>query len=197
MKTQGMFAVLVLAVVVGGSMAYSQRTEFATGGVTEIGGSISFSSISEVYAGKTGDATTILSVGPKIGYFVANGFELGIHPGISAWIMPPGLSVVSGGGSTSTLLQLFAFAAYNIRNEGSTMHPFIEVPFGYTSQSSGSYTSSGFSWGIRGGIKVAPLGALLVTISGEYYQITMSPTGAKERTGFNFFSFGVGVGGFF
>jgi hypothetical protein len=177
--------------------AVAQGREFATAGVTEIAGSISFSSISEVYSGKTGDATTIFSVGPRVGYFVADGFEIGLNPGVSSWVFPPGLSVLSGGGSTSTILQLFAFAGYNIRNEGSKMHPFIEIPLGFTSQSSGSYTASGFSWGVRGGIKLTPVGALLITISGEYFQITMTKSGASERSGFNFFAFGVGVGGFF
>jgi hypothetical protein len=192
-------ALILLALILHNAPAVAQSQGFAEKGVTEIGGSASFSSISEVYQGKTGSATTVFSLGPRIGYFVADGFEIGFNPGISSFLFPQGLTVWSGAGSSSTtLLQLFVFPAYNIRNEGSKIYPFIEVPLGYTSQSSGSGSgSSGFSWGVRGGVKVTPVGGLLLTFSGEYYQITLNRTGDNERAGFNYFSFGVGIGGFF
>jgi hypothetical protein len=175
--------------------ASSQERYFGKAGTTEIAGSISFSSLTPVSNGRTGDATTFLSLGPEIGYFVADGFEIGINPGVS---LLPGLSVVTPSeGDGTTILQLFAYPAYNLHIEGSPVTPFLQVPVGYTSMSSGSETQSGFSWGVKGGMKVVAASHLLVTIYGQYLSLTFDPEQATERFGFNVFSFGVGVGGFF
>ena len=161
----------------------------------EVSGSISFSSFTPVSNGKTEDATTLFSLGPEVGYFVVDGLEIGLNSGIS---LLPGLSVVTPSeGEGTTLLQLFFFPAYNIHTQGSKVTPFIQVPFGYTSASSGDQTDSGFSWGVKGGIKIAAAGNFLVTVYGQYLLLSFTPEGATERSGFNYLSFGVGLGGFF
>jgi hypothetical protein len=175
--------------------ATAQGREFATAGTTELAGSISFSSITPVSHGESGDATTVFSFGPEIGYFVTDGFEIGFNPGVS---LLPGMSVVTPtGGDGMTVLQLFAFPAYTFHIEGSSSHPFIQIPFGYTSTSSGNNTQSGFSWGIKGGVKVVATSHLLLTVYGEYLAISLAPEGVTERYGMNYLSFGVSVGGFF
>lgn len=65
------------------SPAAAQDQYFGQAGTTEIAGGISFASITPVSNGETGDASTILSLGPEIGYFVVDGFELGFSPGVS------------------------------------------------------------------------------------------------------------------
>jgi hypothetical protein len=175
--------------------AAAQGREFATAGTTEIAGGISFSSITPVSHGETGDATTIFSFGPEIGYFVTDGFEIGLNPGVS---LLPGMSVITPNeGDGMTVLQLFAFPAYTFRPKESTVYPFIQVPLGYTSTSSGNSSQSGFSWGIKGGIKVVAASHFLLTFYGEYLAVSLMPEGETERYGLNYLSFGVSVGGFF
>lgn len=187
--------VLLAAGVLGLPASVPAQTRFGKAGTTELSGGISFSSYTPVSNGKTSDATTLLSFGPEIGYFVADGFEIGFDPGMS---LLPGISVATPSkGDGTTILQLFVYPAYNILVEGSRMTPFIQVPVGYTSMSSGSMTNSGFSWGVKGGVKVSGAENFLVTVYGEYLQIAFTPEKATERSGFNFLSFGVAFGGFF
>ena len=198
MKTIGfrLAGALCTAALVSLQVAFPQTKEYATQGVFELGGNVSFSSITGVSNGKTGDATTIFSVAPRIAGFVTDGFQIGFSPGIS-FLPISGMTVISPpSGESTTLLQLFAFPAYVVRTAGQKYYPFVEVPFGYTQLSSGGNAESGFSWGFRGGVKATPVGNLLLTIFGEYYQITLNREGAKERSGFNLFTFGVGVGAF-
>lgn len=148
---------------------------FASKGVTEVGGSISFVSTTPVSNGSTGDALTTFSLQPFIGYFVADGFELGLNP--------LGITTTSFHGSSSTRITIFAAPSYNFRTAGVTF-PFIEALLGYTSQSDGS-TLSGFSWGGRAGVKLAVGGNALVNIGMQYLQITMNPNGATNRFGTN------------
>lgn len=192
------FAALAIAVffaILLVSTCSSQEKDFGKAGTVEIAGSVSFSSITPVSHGRTGEATTLLSLGPEIGYFVADGFEIGFNPGIS---LIPGVSVITPSeGEGLTIMQLFAYPAYNFHTEGSPVSPFLQVPFGYTAMTSNDFTQSGFSWGVKGGLKVTIASHLLLTVYGQYLAMTFNPEGVTERYGFNFLSFGVGVGGFF
>jgi hypothetical protein len=110
----------------------------------------------------------------------------------------PGVSVITPStGDGVTVLQLFASPAYNFHLEQSQVNPFLQVPFGYTSMSSGNTTLSGFSWGVKGRIKVVATNHLLFTFYGQYLVLAFTPEKATDRSGFNFLSFGVAVGGFF
>jgi len=176
--------------------ANAQTSEYATKGVIDLGGNVSFTSVTPVSAGKTGDATTILSFAPRIAGFVTDGFQIGLSPGIS-FLPTSGVTVVSpSSGESTTLLQIYAFPGYVVRTPGQKYFPFVEVPIGYARISSGNSSQSGFSWGLRGGVKATPVGNFLLTIFGEYYQITLNSEGAKDRTGFNLFTFGIGIGAF-
>jgi len=181
--------------------AHAQERSFGMRGDVEIAGSVSYASITPVSNGNTGDATSIFSFGPQIAYFVTDGFEIGFNPGIS---ILPGISIVTPShGDNTTVTQLFVYPGYNLRIEGSKTNPFVEVPLGYTSMSSGNYTQSGFSWGVKAGVKIVATGHILLTLYGEYLLIALNPqdTGpyytSSGRTGFNFLSFGIGLGGFF
>jgi hypothetical protein len=187
--------VTLLGLALATHASRAQEPFFARAGTVEISGSISFSSLTPVSNGETSDATTLLSLGPEIGYFPIEGLEIGFNPGMA---LLPGVSVVTPAqGDGTTILQLFAFGGYNYHARGSQAIPFIQIPFGYTSLSSGNITQSGFSWGVKGGIKTVPAGHLLLTVYGEYLLLSFTPENATERSGFNFLSFGVSVGGFF
>ena len=181
--------------------ADAQEKGFALRGQVEIAGSVSYASITTVSNGNTGDATSIFSFGPQIAYFLTDGFAIGFNPGIT---LLPGISILTPPqGDNTTLTQLFFYPGYNIRIEGSRAVPFVEVPLGFTSMSSGSNTSSGFSWGVKAGVKIVATGHLLLTLYGEYLAVTLDPQNTSPystssgRNGFNYLSFGVGVGGFF
>lgn len=178
---------------VPGVTAAQERT-FATKGVTEFSGSVAFSSFTPVSRGETGDAITLFSFGPKLGYFPIDGLELGIDPGVS---LLPGISIETPSqGEATTVLQLFGFVGYNLLLEGSKVHPFLEVPFGYTSIASGDDSQTGFSWGVKGGVKIEIVSHLLLGIYGQYLLITLNPENSDDRNGFNFLSFGIGIGAF-
>lgn len=192
------------------SAAGAQEAIFGKEGVTEISGGVSFSSITPVVSGVSGEAITILSIAPEISHFFSDGFELGFSPGVS---LLPGVTVASNAnivvgtpatisvaspspGNGSTVIQLFALPAYHFHAEGSSVYPYLALPLGYTSASSGNSTMSGISWGLKGGIKVVPASHFLVGIYAEYLSLNFSPANATERSGLNFISFGVAAGGF-
>lgn len=190
---------IVCIVTLDATPVCSQGKPFATRGVVELGGSVSYASFTDVSNGKTGDVITLFSFGPHIGYFPTDGFEIGFNPGIT---LLPGISILTPEkGDATTVTQLFFSPAYNARIEGSNVIPYIEVPLGYTSMSSGKTTQSGFSWGIKGGIKVIATGQMLLSFYGEFLELTFNPENpspnASGRYGLNYLSFGVSVGGFF
>ena len=144
---------------------------FATKGTTEAGGSISLTSMTPVYNGETGHSSTTFTCAPFVGYFVSDGFEIGVNP--------LGITVYS---SSLTLINIFLAPSYNFKTEGNA-YPFIEALLGYTAQSSGSM--SGFSWGGRVGVKTPVTGHALLNLSAEYLQVTLNRSGASKRNGSN------------
>ena len=172
----------------------AQEKRFAMKGITEISGSVAYSSFTPVSNGTSGDATSIFALTPQIGYFIQDGLEIGLSTGIS---FLPGVTVVSPQkGDNVTILGLFFTPSYNFLVESKSIYPFIEGQFGYTSLSSGSSTSSGFSYGGKGGIKMIVVEHFLLNISAQYTAITFDPKGATKRSGFNYLSFSVGVGAY-
>lgn len=173
----------------------AQEARFAAKGVTELSGVISFSNFTSVSRGRTGDAISLFTFAPQVGYFVSDGFEIGLGTGIT---LIPGFSVLSPEDEESTsFFQFFFTPSYNISSPNSNIFPFIEGQLGYTSTSSGNNTASGFSYGGRAGVKIAAVDHLLISISGQYLAITFNESGAKDRNGINYLTIGVGVSGYF
>lgn len=167
---------------------------FATSGITEIGGRVSFSSLTPVAFGQSLNSITVLSIGPEIGYFVADGFEIGFSPGVT--LLPGVTSLSSSGTDNATVVQLFVYPAYYIHSDESSVNPFLQVPVGYTSASQGSAKGSGLSWGVKGGIKAVATGHFLLSVYVEYMALNFSTENSTQHSGLNVFSFGVAVGGF-
>lgn len=162
----------------------SQETkEFAEKGTVELGGSVSFQSVTPVFNGASGDATTIFTLAPFFGYFVSDGFELGVNPfDITVNSLP--------NSNSSTRISILFAPSYNFKTN-SIAYPFVEGLLGYTSLSDGG-TESGFSWGARGGVKLAVTDKGLLNLGVQYLQITMNPSGATSRFGSNNFSLSAG-----
>ncbi len=159
-----------------------EQKSFATEGTGEIGGNISFQSLTPVANGVSGDATTIFAFSPFVGYFPADGFEIGLDP--------LGITSISSGGHSTTEVMFFVAPAYNFKTQ-SNVYPFIELLLGYTSQSNSS-TESGFSWGGRGGVKVDVVSHALLNLGVEYLNINLNPSGAVNRYGIDEFALSAG-----
>jgi len=189
-------ALLLLLPVIVELPCRAQEKKFAGAGVVELSGSVSFASLTPVSNGETGDATSIFSFGPQIAYFLTDGIAIGFNPGIT---LIPGISIVTPSeGENTTVTQLFIFPGGNILLPSGSTALFAEVPLGYTSISSGDNKASGFSWGVKAGVKIVPEGQVLVSIFGEYLVVTLNPEDStSERNGFNYVLFGVSIGGFF
>ncbi len=169
-------SLIVVMLALPAQVSLAQETNrFALRGCTELGGSISFQSVTPVSNGNSGDATTVFSLSPFIGYFPADGFEIGVNPF--------GITSATHSGHTATQVMIFAAPSYNFKTEGIA-YPFIEALIGYTSQTDGS-TFSGFSWGGRAGVKLAVTGKGLLNLAIQYVQITLNPEGAVNRNGSN------------
>ncbi len=156
----------------------------------EVGGSIAFSSTTPVQAGQTGDATTDFAIEPYVGYFIIDGFELGLIPMIDIQSPP-------GGGSSTTLMNIFLAPAWTFQLQNSMVTPFIEALVGFTSQSSGGNSASGFSWGGRAGAKFMVTGNGLLNFDVRYLMLTANPSGSSERNGQNLLQVGLGFTVFF
>jgi hypothetical protein len=189
-------AVIVIAALLAASTtSSSQEKAFATRGVVEAAGTVSFSSYTPVFNGETDDAISVFTFAPQVGYFFADGFEVSLGTGISLF---PGITSISPSeGDGLTVMQLFAAPSYNFTTSGGTAFPFVEAHIGYTSASIADEDVSGFSYGGRGGVKIVIADHLLLNLSGEYLLLTFNPEGADERNGFNYLSFRVGISGYF
>ena len=175
---------LAMIIFVTTDASAQEGGKFASKGTTELGGSISFQSTTPVSRGSTGDALTILSFQPFIGYFITDGFELGLNP--------LGITSISYFGSSATSISIFLAPSYNFQTDRKGIaYPFLEALLGYTSTSNGS-TASGFSWGGRAGVKLAVTGKGLLNFGVQYLQITLNREGETERTGTNQFAISAG-----
>ena len=192
-------SILLMAYVLGSqTVSVAQEQSFPLKGTIELAGTIAYANYTLVYQGQKGDATSLFSFSPQVGYFVTENFEVGLSSGV---VLLPGLSFQSSGENSTTGLQLFATPAYHFSSGGSNLTPFIEAQLGYTSLASSSGLSdvkrSGFSYGGRGGVKFVPVEHLILTFAVQYLSINLKASGELERTGYNYFTIGVGVGAYF
>lgn len=185
-KTKRVFFLMFLFALFFSNAFSQENNRFAKQGTFELGGTISYLSNTNVYNGETGYTIKVFSISPYIGYFVADGFELGFNP--------LGVTMSSfSGGSTVTQMRIFVAPSYNFTT-GGNVYPFVETLFGYTSLSSSgvSPTRDGFSWGGRGGFKWMVTEKGFLNIGVQYLLVTVNQSGASQRNGSNEFSFSAG-----
>ena len=186
-----LLAALMLTTGIGPSGTFAQqqqpRKRFGSPGTVELGGSTTFTASQPVLAGKTANWVYDFSLLPYVGYFVIEGFELGINPA--------GVNVNSTGDTTAVQLRILFAPAYNFHT-ATMVTPFVEGLAGITSASlirSGSTTSiSGFTFGGRVGIKAALIERGMLTIGIQFLRITLNPSGAGSRNGSNELSVSAG-----
>jgi len=171
-----------------GSTDAAKLKLFGYKGIWELGGTIFYASTTPVVNGTTGSSYNIFQLQPFAGYFIAKGIELAIQPNYTT---------TSASGSSYTTMGLYFAPAYNFILKGN-VYPAISVLLGYTSTSgTGATSTSGFSWGGEGGVKINFLGNSLLFIGIQYKQETYNPSGATSRNGQNILTFGAGWNVFF
>lgn len=174
------------ALILISSSSFSQNNKFAKEKQWELGGTISFTSITRVNSGNTGDATSILRLAPSAGYFVVEGVELGVMVDLTTYMY-------SGSDSYSDYTMYFS-PAYNFRTN-SIAYPYIQGQIGFTGLSGDlDENRSGLAWGIEGGVKLNVVGSGLVKIGVNYNQRTLNKSGASSRSGYNNVSIVLGLG---
>jgi len=178
-KTNTCIVWLLLLIMFFGTGRAQEAKRFGQKGVTEAGGSFAFTSTVPVENGQTRNGYSVYEGSVYIGYFVADGIELGVNP--------LGVQGSSYGGSGSTQLTINAAAAYNFRVEGKNI-PFVEGIAGVLLA-----LTSGYDYGLRAGVKNAVAERVLVTLGVQYLLISYSNERSSGRYGSNQFMFSVGV----
>lgn len=162
--------------------------DFANEGTWEVGGNISWSSITRVHDGESSENSLsyfVLEV--PIYYFVMRGFELGIVPAYES---------MSYGESSASAFHIYLAPAWNFDTH-SNAYPFIEGRIGYNSAANGD-TESGMAWAIIGGVKVQIGGGALIRFNVGYSQRTLQESDHEGgRDGENVIGVGAGFSVFF
>jgi len=180
-------ALLVFLLVSSGILLPQSKHNFANKENWEISGSMGITSTSYVSNGNAGDAVTVVSFSPYVGYFPANGFEVGVIPEVS-------LTAVSGYSSKD--ITLFLAPSYNFYTE-STAYPYIQGCIGFGGISgTNSSSRSGVAWKLEAGTKVNLFGNSLLKLGLSYCQKNYSQNNSyyTGRSGVNIISFNMGFG---
>ncbi len=153
--------------------------DFAKIGIWELGGNISYTSITGVNNGETSEnslGTFTLDV--PVYYFVIDGLALGLIPSYTN---------LSFGESSASAFDILFGLAYNIATNSQT-YPYGEGRIGYNTTSNGD-SESGIVWAVIGGLKVQVGGNALINIGIEYSQSTLERSGHEGgRNGTNVFA---------
>lgn len=168
------------------------RPAFAKKGSVELGGSVGYSSTSEVSNGTTDEAISTFLIAPHVGYFISDGVEIGLNP--------LSISVISTEYASLTTVHSLMSFGYN-GTTGNGVHPFIEGLFGFAIQnasrksafgSSSVDSRNGLSFGGRGGVKHEIASGALLNASLQYLQVTLNDDNDRERNGYNTLAFELG-----
>ena len=165
------------------TVAVPKVKKYATAGVLELGGSASFEQHTAVFAGTTASTSnTYINAAPYVGYFVTDGFVLGLRP--------LGVGYQKIGTATAVLsVNTFFAPGYNFDMQ-SNVYPFVEGLVGYTSMSIPDV--KGISYGGDLGVKMMLPNRGLLNFSVQYLMKTLNASGATTRSGENVLSAGFG-----
>jgi hypothetical protein len=163
---------LLLIAVTSNSQTIKQKSIYAKQMTFEIGGDIMLNSTEYNYeqilnsSFNSSSTITDLIIDGTAGIFVVDGLKLSVEPAIQ-------LSYPDRG-SSFAFLKIY-FAPEYIVNVKSNIYPYLGGALGYSSLSSSQSnypTRGGFSWGLKGGIKINAFGNALINIGLTYYRET-------------------------
>ena len=165
------FAVIALLLIsiTSDSQTIKTKSIYAKQKTFEIGGDIMINSIEytfeesnySMYNGS--HTTTNIIIDGTVGMFVIDGLKLALEPAIQ-------LSYSEGSSWNQSKIY---FSPEYILNMKSNVYPYLGGSAGYTSQSysgSSSATHGGFSWGLKGGIKINAFGNALINVGISYFR---------------------------
>ncbi len=187
------FALFTIILLLLSAVTFNLQAQFGSKGLTEFGGSVSYSSSTSVSNGTTAsESTSLFSFLPYVNYFIMDGFSLGISPGIN-------IIKLAGSKESITNLLLFAVPGYTFSTKGNVF-PFIEGWIGYTAVTSKADAASGIpeldlsgiSYGGRGGVKVLVGKSGLLSVGVSYTLYNLNPKGADKRNGYNSLAISMG-----
>ena len=157
--------------------------DFAKKGIWELGGNISYTSLTGVSNGETSEnSLSTFSLDVPVYYFVIDGLALGLIPSYAN---------LSFGESSASAFDILFGLAYNITTGGAA-YPYGEGRIGYNTTSNGE-SESGIVWAVIGGVKVQVGGNALINFGIEYSQRTLERSGYEgDRNGTNVFAIRAG-----
>jgi hypothetical protein len=162
---------LLLARFTSDAQTIKPKSTYAKQTTYEIGGDIMLNSTEykrdqTSITDETSSTTTNFIIDGTFGYFVIDHLKLAAEPVIQ-------ISFYSGS-SYSRRLKLYFTPEY-VFDLKSQVFPYLGCSAGYTSESYSSGenpTHGGFSWGLKGGVRVNAFGNALINIGISYYQET-------------------------
>jgi len=179
--------------------ACNAQAQYATRGVVELGGAVSFSSSTMVSNGETAEkSTTIFQCMPYVNYFLTDAFSIALVPGIN-------IIKIAGSESSIKIYGLFAAPGFAF-NAGGKIYPYIQGMVGYTAVKAdgnpltggtGETDLKGVSFGGKAGIKIGAGKNGLAAIGASYMIINISPKDAEKRSGLNNLAFSLGYSIYF
>ena len=179
---KGLLLIMIFIFLMHALTCAQEAKSFGKKGVTEVGGSLAFSSTKYVYNGRAGDSYTLFQdsytlfqASGYVGYFVADGFELGANP----------FSIIGGNGAMQMSLN-FAPSYHFLGN--SHVAPFIEGIAGLTFATS----RNSFNYGFRVGLKNIISNDVVIISSVQYLVSSLN----EEKYTFNGtrqFLFSIGI----
>jgi hypothetical protein len=185
------FYTLIFLLIVFCSPSKAQGLKLTDAGTTELAGTISYAN----YKAPAVDVSySVFTFAPQVSYFFIENLSLGITTGLGYL---PGISIVSpSDGESSTVVQLFLSPAYHFPIDSKQLYPFVEGQIGYALVTDGD-ASSGLSYGGRAGIKFTPVEHFVITFAGQFTSLRLYEDGSDERIGWDYWTIGFGVGGYF
>ena len=168
MRTTSMSLIIIIILFfTTGSYSQNLKHKCSKQGTWETGGELFFSTSSEEYS-ETGTVNhdgintyTNFQLSANAGYFIINGLKLGFEPA---------LEVTDLFGHTDTQLKIYFTPEY-VLDIKTNYYPFVSAAVGYLSYSPAySSTGDGFTWGVKGGVKINAAGNSLLAIALRYYE---------------------------
>jgi Outer membrane protein beta-barrel domain len=187
-----LFACTMTGVIFDPKASAQSLNGFAAKGNVEFGGNVSYQHTSVITQGAEFPTQTnsMFSFFPYGGYFLADGFEIGLNP--------VSIQTYWDNQDKITNLTILLAPSYNF-DTGGKVYPFVEVQLGYSQEVFGGSLAElnaskrdGFSWGGRAGIKLAITGNSLLNAGAQYQQISLTPSGDSQWSGSNTLMFSAG-----
>jgi len=190
MENRMKLLVVALMLMIVASLS-AQETKLTDTGTIELSGAVSYSH----YRAPAADfSASVFTIAPQVSYFITDAFSVGLTTGLG---FLPGVSLVTQSvGEGTTAIQLFVSPAYHFILDSKKLFPFIEGQVGLGLVTSGS-SSSGLSYGGRAGVKFTPVDHLVLTFAGQFVSLRLHRSGLNQRVGWDYWTIGVGVGGYF